>query len=116
HDYSAFEVSWGGLAVAAPSLAPPRTPLSPRRGCPRPSPHSSRVSPLHPSHSCVSPPCPLSPVTHLCPVPVLPPHPAVSPPDPGRPSLLPSPQTEIMRNEFERLAARQPLELLSMKR
>lgn len=25
-------------------------------------------------------------------------------------------QTEIMRNEFERLAARQPLELLSMKR
>ncbi|KAM9268451.1 LOW QUALITY PROTEIN: pre-mRNA-splicing factor SPF27-like [Morus bassanus] len=25
-------------------------------------------------------------------------------------------ETEIMRNEFERLAARQPLELLSMKR
>ncbi|RLV62682.1 hypothetical protein DV515_00019055, partial [Chloebia gouldiae] len=32
------------------------------------------------------------------------------------PSPLPSSQTEIMRNEFERLAARQPLELLSMKR
>ncbi|NXK50422.1 SPF27 factor, partial [Chauna torquata] len=31
-------------------------------------------------------------------------------------SPLLSPQTEIMRNEFERLAARQPLELLSMKR
>lgn len=25
-------------------------------------------------------------------------------------------QTDIMRNEFERLAARQPIELLSMKR
>ncbi|NWR77974.1 SPF27 factor, partial [Centropus unirufus] len=35
---------------------------------------------------------------------------------PPPPLLLLTPQTEIMRNEFERLAARQPLELLSMKR
>ena len=38
------------------------------------------------------------------------------PPSPRLPLTALSPQTEIMRNEFERLAARQPLELLSMKR
>ncbi|NXJ88713.1 SPF27 factor, partial [Corythaixoides concolor] len=42
--------------------------------------------------------------------------PAAAAPPPARASPLLSPQTEIMRNEFERLAARQPLELLSMKR
>lgn len=69
-----------------------------------------------PYSSCVSPPLP-----RLC----LPRYPFVSYPRPLHhtplvslpcPSALPSPQTEIMRNEFERLAARQPLELLSMKR
>lgn len=89
HDYSAFEVSWGGLAVPAPSTVPPRTPL-----VPYPCPGYDRP--------CLSPSSP--------------PYPLVSPHSPACPSPLPSPQTEIMRNEFERLAARQPLELLSMKR
>lgn len=75
------------------------------------------MPPLSTSYSSgVSPPLPrLS----------LPRYPFVSYPGPPRrtplvsltcPSAPPSPQTEIMRNEFERLAARQPLELLSMKR
>ncbi|XP_005059585.1 PREDICTED: pre-mRNA-splicing factor SPF27, partial [Ficedula albicollis] len=75
-------------------------------------PACPRLSPSFPAHpSCASP---LLPV--CVPSPSNPPYPACVAPGPLLSLTAIFPQTEIMRNEFERLAARQPLELLSMKR